>query len=363
VAALETLLAKWKSVQIVLGFFRFMLRRWDARQAAKNIVQVAGPGELKSAFFDEKVYIGHTVRLRGRLTQYCPIYFPDAYSPQAHFSDPSGRFWELRYNPAPTTSFTRSGVGATLAFLFEEASDHTPRLVSPYHPDRTQPIPFHLTDPGVPILIDTPSERFLEQLVEVQGVLTRLDESISNVIDESDEEVVKLYYHTFYKADFFPNKGYVVDARAASGGIIKPLSDVAPFFTSVAVELQYSTRLTGDEVETVVQAQLRRAYPESAGPARYQPAYYTPPGYRIVQLPLGNIITHVAPELGVLNVATVIDTTNPDRDHLGSMFLPTARGIVDALRKEDSGIHLQGLFSSDPEFYRTVGVSKVELGK
>ena len=36
-AALETLLAKWKSVQIVLSFFRFMLRQWDARRAAKNV--------------------------------------------------------------------------------------------------------------------------------------------------------------------------------------------------------------------------------------------------------------------------------------------------------------------------------------
>lgn len=348
---LGLLLQKWKNVEIAFGLLKLVRKALESRASARKAIELEGPGALKDHFFQEKIYLGHTVRTRGRLSQYCPVYFPVAYSPQAQFGDAAKNIWQAGFNPAPTAMDVRSSSGSTLAFLFEAEATHTPRIVSPYHPDRTGPIPFHLADPAVPVLVDGPAARFLEQIVEVEGVLVRLDPSVSEVIDESDEEVVKRYYHAFYQPDFYPNKGYLIDARTGASGRVTPVSEVAPFATSVAAEVSYSTKLSASEVEQLLSASLA-SVTDSPGPARYRPAYYSPPGYEIIQLSGGYILVHLAPEMGVINVSSVIETPHPDRAFISDTYMPATEQIIGTLSEHDPTCSFHVLFASDKAFAR-----------
>lgn len=351
---LDTLLSTWKSVEIVRAFFRAVARRWSPEREQGKLSEWPGPAAIKDAFFEERLYIGQRVRVSGRLSQYCPVYFPIAYSPQAQFN-PGPNIWLGGYNPAPTAMASRSASGDTLAFLFDVRALETPRIVSPFHPDRTQSIPFHIADPSIPVLVDTPWDHMLEQLVTLEGVLTGLDPAIAAVIESSHEEVIKLYYHTFFRADFYPRQGYVIDARRATRGKVLPLPEIAPFATSLAVEARYSTSLYQNDLESVVHDGLTKAMGTRAA-AHYQPAYYTPPGYRIVQLSQGGLLVHLAPDLGVINFATIIDTLNPDRERITGAFLPAARTIVDEIRHADSDAQFHGLFASHRDFYKQTGI-------
>lgn len=351
---LNTLLGAWKSVEIVRSFLRAVTSRWGAASAKGAVVEVPGPAELKDAYFGERVYIGQRVRVTGRLSRHCPVYFPIAYSPQAQFN-PSPNSWVSAYNPAPTAMMARVGSGEAMGFLFETAATETPRIISQFHPDRTQMIPFHLADPSIPVLVDVQSEQYFEELVTIEGVLTTLDPLVSAAIASSHEDVVKLYYHTFYKADFYPTQGFVIDARGPAGGRVAATHQAAPFETTIGIEAKYRASLAPEDVEAAIQSAFAQVVGWS-GPARYQPAYYTPPGYRIVQFSEGGLIVHVAPELGVINFGTVIDTLNPDRDRISKLLLPGARAVVQAIRSADSTATFDGLFASNPDFHRQIGV-------
>lgn len=355
---LEALLAKWKTIQILKGFLDMARKGWGRLQRTGKVLDLSGPGEVKEAFFGEQIYLGDTVRVRGRLSQYCPVYMPVAYSPQAHFGNPTTNSWVADFNPAPTSTFIRAGSGCTLAFLFHESARETARIVSKYHPDRTQVIPFHLADPSVPVLLDSQSERFLEEIVEVKATLVRLDDAVREAIEASDEEVVKLYYHTFFSDTFIPQKGYVLDARSVNGGEVISTSKIAPFETSLATEIQVKTEISAEEIEGIVGGSLKKAFGTGAGPMHYRPAYYTPPGYEIKQIALGPLITHFAPEFGVINSAVVIDTTNPNRDNVHQLLLPHTKRVLEGVREADPGSEFSGLFASDASFLKALEVPR-----
>lgn len=338
---------------------------WKTLKPSGRTRDLSNISELKTLFFSEKLDFGELVSLKGRLSQYCPIYFPIAYNclltgPRPIVLDTGSRKVEgfsmdPTYNPAVTRMYTKAVSGDTIAFLFDTNVSHTPRLVSFYHPDRSTEIPFHSTEPGIPVLIDTTSEPHLERIVELTARVVRLDETISAVIDESKEEVVRGYYHAFYKYDFYPNKGFILDAREDSGGNTKPTLEVSPFSTSVGLELSYTGELGEEQLDGIAGHVLGAKTTQPVG--RYQPAYYTPKGYKIIQHASGNEAVHLAPELGAISITTKIQSTGPYSEHVTQAFLPFAADLISVIRKEDSSARFKVLFESDPTFSgRVLGV-------
>lgn len=349
---LEELLVSWQNIEIVKQFIGILRKSWPLIKPTAVRYNYENPSELKEAFFSEDVYLGDTVILRGRISQYCPIYFPIAYSPQAIISSEHSDYFETIYNPAPTKFFQKTRQGDTLAFLFDKNNLETPRIISKYHPDRTSEIPFSLSDPAIPILIDSRSETLLENIVEVKATLIRIDDTISKTIESSDENVVKNYYHAFFDEHFIPAKGYMLDARSTSGGSIRSISEHSNFITSIAMEFGIKSKLNSGEIESILINELTNINPLNYSPFRYRPAFYTPGGYEIIQFSSNGIFIHYAPSLATMKFSTIIDTINIDREFVFKFFLPTTKSVIDGFKREDNAMELSTLFTSDDAFIK-----------
>ena len=124
---------------------------------------------------------------------------------------------------------------------------------------------------------------------------------------------------------------------------------------AVGIETRFKSSLSPDDLEAAIQAAFRDAVGWS-GPARYQPAFDTPPDNRVVQFAEGGLIVHVAPELGTLNVEIVIDTLNPDRERISKFPVPGAKSVISSISMADPGARFVGLFASSPSFFAKLGI-------
>ncbi len=358
---LAALLAAWKNVEIANRIVRLlggatkgMLSR--GREAESSIAGV------RDGFFSDRLFYGDTVRLTGRLSQFCPIYFPVAYAPQLvaprtsmiETSRGSAPAFDLgtRVNPALTAMHISSADGHTLAFLFEEAATETPRIVSFAQPDRTTDLPFPRLLRGLPVLIDRKDEGALDEIVELRAQIVRLDQRVAQAISESDAPTVRSYYHDFYRSERYPNAGYVLDARHTAGGRVRRMMRFAPFYTSIGIEVALrATEAASPDASTVQSVGALAMRAVATGPiAHYQPGYYTPGGYPIIQLGSEDLSLHVAPSLGVLTAAVRVDVTRDLSASVEEQLNPLIDAMSAAVGQLASGSAAQILHASDPRF-------------
>lgn len=362
-SGLSSLIAAWNNVGIVAGFIRTLKsamailgRRSDQPR------ELASPTELGDAFFGDWLEFGDVVEVVGRLSRYAPIYFPIAYSPQAHmaFRTPGGGTQGgLIMNPAPARSRLRFVDGAVMAFLFNAECPETPRITSPVHLDRVAlvspsgetrlPLPYTRADASVPVLLDESQLQHLEQRVELRARLRPLPSEIETEIADSNEDFVRLYYHGFYRDAAFPEPGFVLDARSRAGGAVRNVGHPSPFHASVGVELAFETGLSEDDFEGAVAQALKAIapHPHMDGTGhRYQPAYHTPDGYKVVQLSRSPLLAHVAFSKRALHFSMPVDTTG-DASDVDGWFRPSVAELCGRLAESDHELRLSPLFLSD----------------
>jgi hypothetical protein len=361
----------WNNIGIVRGFFRFLSQRLKSiRGANVEEREFSSLQDVGEAFAEDWLSLGDVVKIKGRLSRFAPIYFPIAYSPQILGSVSGSDVLmasQTILNPAPSAMNLRYLEDGILAFVFPEEATETPRITSTIHPNRLtdgvtlSALPASSAAPSVPVLLDAPQLKRLENRVEVIGLVRPLHPTIESEIERSAEDFVKLYYHGFYRSDWFPDHGFMIDARSSVGGSIRIISEPSPFLVNVVVEAAFQTRLDREEFEDAVNVATDRAQvpPNRHGMvglrANYRPAYYTPGGYEIMQVNRIPFTTHFAYEKRTLQLGVLLDATQ-SLDGISKVFAPMAREIIAELQRRDGEIEFGVLFQSDPSLPGMVGL-------
>jgi hypothetical protein len=73
---LLSLLEAWKSVEIASRLVRFLAATVKGVLPAGRSREPSSIADVRDGFFSENLFYGDTVHLTGRLSQYCPVYFP-----------------------------------------------------------------------------------------------------------------------------------------------------------------------------------------------------------------------------------------------------------------------------------------------
>jgi hypothetical protein len=349
---LEYLLAKWNTLEILQKFWDLGRRALIARSAGAAVTEFEGLPDVAGGFFESNVQFGDRIRVTARLSQFCPIYYPVAYSPQT----------PGRINPGPTGSVVRAHTGHMLGFMYSSDVPYTPRVISSRHLDRTSEISVHASEPAIPVLLDASALSRCEEIVEITAQVVELDAHLRASLDAAEEEAVRYYYSSFYREEGFPRTAFMLDARTSAGGQVRPTGPHSPFFTTIMTEFSLPegdpSRIDDSLQHMVVEWAKDNGWsrgpdkygPVMLGPATYQPAYLEPGGHRVVQRSWGNLVVHVAPELRVVSIAGIADTTNPDTKWLFDAFRPFLRDVVGHLTRTEGAGRL--LFSTDSSLVR-----------
>lgn len=362
----KQLINLWNSLGIVKGFFGFLGRRLKEIRLGPKEKDLADIREAAEAFADGWIQFGDLVRISGRVSRYAPIYFPIAYSPQV-MGSLSGAVVIMETsvipNPAPAVANLRYLDGGVLGFLLPLGVEGTPRITSPVHIDRLgttarpTPLPYSSAAPSIPVLLDRSQLRYLEQKVAIVSRLRPVDPEIEAEIEKSEETFVKLYYHGFYHSSWFPDRGFLLDARSEMGGSVQVVHDPAPFRINLAVELGVHSTLGREELEDVLNVGLDRIDLPDLGSgkkgnrANYRPAYHTPTGYEIQQVSRLPLVTHLAYERNVLNLGVIADST-ANLGHVPGLFESLGQEVIGELRHRDGSAEILPLFASDDELIR-----------
>lgn len=362
----QDLIRSWNNVGIVKGFLGFLRRRLQEIRLGPKKKSVASLHELGEAFAEGWLGYGDLVTIRGRLSRFAPIYFPVAYSPQIPGVLTGGQLLMATLtmeNPAPGAVSLRHVDGGIMAYLYPEDARGTPRITSLIHPDRLitshnrLPLPYSKSAPSIPVLISDQQLRWLEDKVEMAARIRPLDDGIDSEIAASSQDFVRLHYHGFYRSDWFPDHGFMLDAREATAGSIRQFGEPSSFLVNLAVEAEFESSLSQDEVEDAFNRTLDGLeLPEisirgaNGSRANYTPAYFSPGGYQIVQVNKLPVALHLAYEKQVLQASVV--SHSDGRLPLASRFLQRAvLALHDELKRRDQAIRFKVLFSSD----RTLG--------
>ncbi|MBD3337803.1 MAG: hypothetical protein GF353_01755 [Candidatus Lokiarchaeota archaeon] len=351
------------NIQIVWSFIQFLNKPIKTIFGTKNVEKFENLSDLKVAFFDDLLNYRDKIIVQGRLSQYCPIYFPIAYSPQVPgmFKLEDGASMQRTYlNAAPTAMQLKHSQGGLLAFLFPQDAQFTPKITSYYHLDRTSTIPIKVAEIGIPVIIDQKQIKYLEQIVEIRALISLIDEDIQGAIDSSEEEFVKNYYHGFFKSDHYPNKGFMLDARTECGGEIVQTSEHFPFYTNICIELKFNSSLLENSYSEILNSALDGIpLPPGINSSRhnYQPDYYTPKGYKIVQIGRPPFLAHIAYEKATIQLSMTVDVTSEYSGLISNHFLPSCKIVLDKIRENDKSVEFKTLFSSDRFFSKELGIS------
>lgn len=355
------LIDSWNILGIVKGFFGFVSRRLKEIRLGTEEKELTNIREAGEAFSDGWIEIGDLVQIRGRVSRFAPIYFPIAYSPQVmgSMSGPDVLMQSsILRNPAPSVANLRYVDGGVLAFLFPVEAEGTPRITSPVHLDRLVttanpvPLPYSSAAPSIPVLLDQSQLKHLEKKVAIIARLRPIDPEIRTEIEKSEEAFVRLYYHGFYRSSWFPDQGFLLDARSAAGGAVQVRHDPAPFRINLTVEVGLQSTLGREELESVLNVGLDRiVVPERRSGRRgsrvnYRPAYHTSTGYEIQQVSRLPVVTHLAYEKGVINFGVLADST-ADLAYVPEVFESLGREVIGELRRRDGSAEMNPLFASD----------------
>lgn len=364
----DDLTRSWNNVGILQGFLRFLSRRLREFRLGSAEKSVGSLEELGQAFADGWLGYGDLVTVRGRLSRFAPIYFPVAYSPQIPGVLTGGQLLVETYpvpNPAPGAVGLRHIEGGVLAYLFPIELPGTPRITSPHHPDRlgtsenVLPLPYSRASPSIPVLIDDQQLKWLEDKVEISARIRPLDPDLEGQIAGSSEDFVRLHFHGFYRNEWFPDQGFMLDARSGGNGRIRQVDDPSPFLVSLAVEASFQSVLVQDEIEDVFNRTLDLMHfphvsieeGKDGSRANYTPAYLTPGGYQIVQVNKLPVALHLAYEKRVIQLS-VVGPSDARLPVASEMLEKVITELSAELKRRDPAFRFDILFSSDRRFAR-----------
>lgn len=368
--ALDQLVGSWNTLNILRGFLGFLKRRLESIKGTSEEKSVGSLEEVGEAFAEGWLGLGSLVKVSGRISRFAPIYFPIAYSPQVPGVLLGGGIamrTVVLPNPAPGSVGLRHVDDGILAFLFPAEAAETPRITSPVHLDRLStesqplPLPYSSAAPSIPILLDLQQQQHLEEIVAVCGRIRALDPGIQSEIEASSETFVKLYYHGFFRSDWFPDQGFMLDARTSQGGSVRTVGEPSPFMVSNAIELGFESTVGSDELEDVLNVALDRlVLPEidngaTGSRSNYRPAYHTPGGYEVKQVNRLPVVTHMAFEKKALQIS-VVSYSSGDLSSLPRLFEQLGIEVLGEFRRRDPNAEFKPLFGSDPRLLSRMGL-------
>jgi hypothetical protein len=270
-------------------------------------------------------------------------------------------------NPAPGAMSLRHVDGGVLAFLFPLEVSGTPRITSPDHLDRLVTadnpggISYSRATPSIPVLLDHRQLRWIDDKVELRARVRPLDAEIQTELEASHEVFVRLYYHGFFRSDWLPDHGFMLDARTVTAGALRQVGDPSPFLVSLAVETAFESSLSKPEIEEAFNATLDGlTLPEieegkTGSRANYTPAYFTSTGYQVLQVNRLPLAFHLAHEKRVIQMSVVAQAHGRLRE-AGPLLCGAGSALVEELRRRDPEIVLETLFASDSYFPRQMRI-------